>query len=278
MWESDTPRPAPIDLWSGVVETSQTIGADLVVTGYGGDEVLDQYNVLSDLLRHGNLARWSHGVRAYSSWSGRGLGEFATDSLRGVLPAPLKRSIRHVLRRSDLPAHSLIRSDVWSELTAQRVAENPADMGFPSSTQNLVVSYTREPLLVLLLEYDEMRHARAGLDVTSPFLDRRLVEYVASIPIARRPLDTCTKTLARNGFSDWLPSSVIDLRTKTVQGAISTPSSLGSVRISEAVSRPYPEPRVPSSTATSTDRESPRWMPGPRLSSNMDRSGAPGPS
>lgn len=216
MWESDTPRPAPIDgLWAGTIETAHAVGADLVLTGDGGDEVLDQFSLLTDLLRRGSLARWMRGIRASASWSDQRLDHVLTGSVRSAIPIALKQRIRSMLTRSDLPSDALIRRDAWEHLQTRSVEENPTRYGFDSPTQNLVIAYTRAPRLTQILEYEEARHARAGLAVTHPFLDRTLVEYVASIPVTDRPFDGRTKTLARVAFADWLPRSVLDRRTAT---------------------------------------------------------------
>jgi hypothetical protein len=97
-----------------------------------------------------------------------------------------------------------------------RSDETARDYGFPSTTQNLVVAYTSAPRLVQNLEYDEVVYAHSGLAISHPFLDRRVVEYVASIPVEIRPYDGRTKILARKGFADALPPSVLNRRSVTL--------------------------------------------------------------
>ena len=216
MWESDTPRPTPIDgLWTGTIEIANRIDASLVLTGDGGDEILHEFSLLPDLLRNGDFLRWANGVRVDSSWSDRRFDQVVTDSVRAALPTGFKQRVRSFRGRPDVPTGSLIRPDVWHGLRTQALQSSPTDYGFESLTQNLMISYTRAPRLVQVLEHGEERHARSGLDVSHPFLDRTLVEYVASIPIAARPSDGRTKTLARTAFADRLPESVLNRRTPT---------------------------------------------------------------
>ena len=216
-WRGDTPRVPHIGgLWDGPSAVAKTVGADLLLTGVAGDEVLDQYDVLADLLRHRHFIRWQHDARRYASWSGRGLRWVAMDSARGATPPNVKRSVRSILRRSGVPADSPLRGDVYEQVLTSPAELNPTDVGFPSLTQNLVIAYTRAPLLVLLVEYDETRAANHGLASSHPYLDRQLIEFVASIPVPDRPFDGRSKTLARSGFAGYLPQSVLDRRTKTV--------------------------------------------------------------
>ena len=58
--------------------------------------------------------------------------------------------------------------------------------------------------------------ADAGLEVSHPFLDRDLIEFVASIEPTSRPLGTSNKTLIRTAYRDLLPDAVIDLRRKVL--------------------------------------------------------------
>jgi asparagine synthase (glutamine-hydrolysing) len=217
MWESDTPRPALIDaLWSGTIDIGHATGADLVLAGTGGDEVLDQYSLAADLLRRGHLLRWGREVHARAAWSNRHVGTIAGESARVAIPGYLKRPLRRMLDRATPDEQSLIHPSVAPILDRTPVEANPTVRAFPSLTQNLMVSSTRAPLLGLLLEYDEQRYARDGLVVSYPYLDRRLVEFVAAVPLVRRPSVGGSKALARSAFSQSLPASVIERRFKTV--------------------------------------------------------------
>ena len=69
---------------------------------------------------------------------------------------------------------------------------------------------------LVLLEMQEAMFAVNGVEVSHPFLDRRLIEFVASIDPADRPLTDANKALIRAGFDGLLPDSVLGRRTKTV--------------------------------------------------------------
>jgi len=217
MWWSDTPRPAIIDgIWTGTSAVARAIGADIVLTGQGGDEVLDQSGLLADALRTGNLAGWVKNARAYASWSGRRLDRVLANSLLRAIPPGFKPQIRSATRRTGLSTNALVRSETVDRAKAPRASRARSVAGFSWLTPNLIAGYVRAPRMVWNLEYDETMYARAGLEVTHPFLDRAVVEYVLGIPLAARPFDGRTKTLARQGFADRLPESIRDRRTVTL--------------------------------------------------------------
>ena len=68
--------------------------------------------------------------------------------------------------------------------------------------------------IVWVNEVQEAAYASRGLSLTQPYLDRALVEFIASIPPRDRPFDGRSKALVRIGFREWLPSSVINRRTQ----------------------------------------------------------------
>ena len=216
MWMSDTPRPVLIDLWTGTTDAAHAADADLVLAGYGGDEVLDQYGLPRDFLRAGHLRRWAAAVHTYATWSDLSISRVAMGSMREAVPSSVKRRIRSIYDLTAPPADSLVPQELSQRLRTQEIEPSPSDYGYPSLTQNRVVSYTTAAPFAALLEHVETRYARGGLGVSYPFLDRTVVEYVASIPLMDRPFGRRTKSLVRDGFEDWLPRSVVNRRLKVV--------------------------------------------------------------
>jgi asparagine synthetase B (glutamine-hydrolysing) len=217
MWESDTPRPTLVDgLWTGTIEAARTVGGELVLSGTGGDEVLDQYPLAADLLRHGHLGRWTREVRSRAAWSDRHPIAVAADSLRAATPARLARPLRKALAVIAPTSPTLIAPSALRTLDTATVEANPPVTTYASATQNLMIWYARSPRFGSLLEYYEARYARSGLAVSYPYLDRRLIEHVASISINERPSSGGSKALIREGFTEWLPRSVLERRSKTV--------------------------------------------------------------
>ena len=100
MWESDGPVTNRIrDLWAGTARIAQTIGADTVLMGSGGDEVVAQDQLLVDLLRQGRLRRWYAGAADEARWYGLPLALTAGYSAARTMPAP-NQATPLVARRS----------------------------------------------------------------------------------------------------------------------------------------------------------------------------------
>jgi hypothetical protein len=82
-------------------------------------------------------------------------------------------------------------------------------------TQNLVIADGQNGLAVWTNDSLEASFSYQGLGLSHPFLDRSVVEFVASIPIHDRPFDGRTKTFLRSGFSGVLPPSVLNRQRAT---------------------------------------------------------------
>jgi hypothetical protein len=78
-----------------------------------------------------------------------------------------------------------------------------------------VIGSTLHPSIGWTNEAQEAEYASRGLALTQPYLDRALVEYVASIRPEDRPFDGRSKNLVRSGFAGWLPPSVLKRRSQT---------------------------------------------------------------
>lgn len=71
MWQADSPVHNRIrGIWQGTARIARSTGADLVLMGSGGDEVLDQDWLLSDLVRSGHMSKWLAAVRSEAAWYG----------------------------------------------------------------------------------------------------------------------------------------------------------------------------------------------------------------
>ncbi len=216
MWQTDSPIHNRIrDIWPGTARIARSAGADLVLMGSGGDEVLDQDWILADLLRARRFSQWREGIRAEAAWYGIPRALLVERSLRLASPAGLKRPVRRMRARraergSRLVAEALVVSD--ARLADQTPATSPPA---PSETQRLVVASTVELLRVIINEHQEAEYAYGGVDVSYPYLDRSIIEFLATVPPRHRPFDGSSKALARHAFSERLPASVLERRDKS---------------------------------------------------------------
>ena len=215
MWTTNQPRVDRIrGMWSDTAEIAGRVGAGLVLTGIGGDELLGYYLLLADRLSAGTPARRWKDLRAHAAWRGIPLRSAVLPGLRTALPETVKVPLRR-LRRRPAFAPGLLADRAWEEYQRAAPSEPATDFGFPTDTQNLTIAASRHPLIVWSNEMQEAEYASRGLELSHPYLDKVLVEYVASIAPSNRPFDGRTKILMRDGFTDHLPSSVTSRRDKT---------------------------------------------------------------
>ena len=216
MWIADMPLVDRIrGMWTDTARVARSIDADLVLTGVGGDDLLDHYRLLADRLRSGSFARRWRDLHAHATWRDLRIDQTLTTGLRLVLPEGVKRQARRLLGGNPLN-RGLLTEDAWIAFGSATTTELPLDFGYPSDSQNLTVAASRHPLLVWSNELQNHEYASKGLDVSHPYLDRNVVEYLASLVANDHPFDGRSKAIVRQAFSDLLPESVLTRRTKTV--------------------------------------------------------------
>jgi asparagine synthase (glutamine-hydrolysing) len=203
MWTTDGPLTSPIrDIEHMTARIAAEIGADLVFTGNGGDHLGYQGHHLADMLRAGRPVRFGRDAVRSARWSGATIGGTILAPLRQVAPGPL-RSLARRLRREEPPS--------VADLLVRR-----SDTHHGHPTAGIDPADIRSPLFTRINEMHSAIFAAYGLDLSHPYMDRALVEFVASIHPLDLPFDGSTKTLVRQAFTADLPSSVIDRRTATV--------------------------------------------------------------
>ena len=217
LWESDSPvHNRILGIWAGTAEIAAAAGADLVLMGTGGDEVLDQTQLVADLIRLGAFGQWWRAVAGEAAWRGTPLAIPTAHSMRLAAPPSVRGAagLRH-LRRSR-PGPGLITDGFFSALPQSSNAADPRSPSAPSQTQARAGAAGSDPFRVRLNETQEAEYAQRGIAVTYPYLDRTVVEFVASLSPLDRPFDGSSKSLVRTAFTDHLPHSVLSRRTKTL--------------------------------------------------------------
>jgi asparagine synthase (glutamine-hydrolysing) len=184
------------------------------LTGHGADHLLSGSPfVYADRLCRGDVgAIWDVLRAAGESGRGRAVYRYLA---RPLLPAPADRALRLLTGRR--PIKSRLPEWISPELgrqagLADRFAalERPGRPGrmAPAQIRGIALDYAGFDQAVHWHE----RHARAlGIDVRHPFLDRRLFEYVLSLPPHRLFQLGSTKPLLRRAMAGVLPD-VLRLR------------------------------------------------------------------
>jgi asparagine synthetase B (glutamine-hydrolysing) len=189
-------------------------GAGLVTTGVGGDHISYQARYLGDLLRYGNVLRFARDTAAYARWSRTPITHAVARALRQTAPDAVRRVKQRIV--TPRSAHDRrILGPVTTEALHEPMHEAVHDFGFGSQTQNAIASDLRAPRLAWTNETQAMTYGMYGLDVSHPYLDRDLAEFVISIDPRDLPFDGRTKTLVRQAFAADLPGSVLARTTPT---------------------------------------------------------------
>jgi asparagine synthase (glutamine-hydrolysing) len=201
--------------WMREAEILQETSSRTLLTGLGGDELLHEEYYLRDLAlrrRFPTLVREAHLASRYS-WNS--LGWLLGDALKPLAPE-WARTARRGLRRSPgwvAPGWAQPEFADFFE-SCPEVPIEP-DPGFQSLVQEWAFRWLNYPTLCWALEAAEVHAAAAGVSISHPFLDRRLAEYVLSIPFDARLPRGRWKVLIRDGLSDLLPALVRDRTRKT---------------------------------------------------------------
>jgi asparagine synthase (glutamine-hydrolysing) len=211
----DEPPAHLYELWNrGLAQGTRAAGARVTLDGCGGDQLFQVSDVfLADLLRTG---RWVELARVGRSRWERGWRHLAR---AGVLPllspsvvrigerALGRRFPRHYLERSPttwvrpefMASHHLRERDldVLAEVGARSLAHTESLLYLTLPVWGWGGSFMRGPLL------------QEGVEVRSPLLDLRVVDFALRRPIAERANGSDTKVLLRRAMTGLLPPEVL---------------------------------------------------------------------
>jgi asparagine synthase (glutamine-hydrolysing) len=210
-WGADLQRGS----FNACARIMRDIGARVLFTGLGGDELTLETFYLRDLARRKRyflLIRDAFRIRDYSykppSW-------FIWDALRAGIPTDVRRTVRKFRPRAS-PAFPAWANSDFVDFYRTRAGSPSGDYGFRSITQNATFRYLGGPNLCWGLELAESKGAYCGFELRHPFLDRPLAEYVLSIPFNRRLPNGKWKYLLRSALEHDLPPQVAQRKKKTI--------------------------------------------------------------
>jgi asparagine synthase (glutamine-hydrolysing) len=195
-----------------LVERAKADGVRVMLTGAGGDLWLAG-NVfsLALLLRCGRwlrLRREIQAARADTSWS-----EIGATMLLPNLPEVAKRALRPVTDSMKRPAWSSRDFARRIDLMDRLRAGGRRGVGATPVVRESVARFWSGGMAYAA---DRMARSAAwlGVDLRHPFLDRRVVETVMTLPDDQRAVEGLTKIVLRRAMGPRLPALVRERRTK----------------------------------------------------------------
>ena len=211
LWVVDSPFVSVLrNAWRREAGLLEELGIHSLLTGLGGDELLDDSTVLGDLFRSRRFGLWFRELQSRTRTSAGSSRRALLAVVRSLIPGAVRRTLggwRSRLSRQD-PAWA--GADVVRRLAAHRSAAGHSGVSTGPSP-NSIAGYLVGPHHVWGVEAANSRYASLGVEVAHPFLDRALAEFVLGLPLDERLTHGQQKALARRAFAAELPTEVREL-------------------------------------------------------------------
>jgi asparagine synthase (glutamine-hydrolysing) len=199
MWRTDSPfadlqRPMRAE----AERVAHELGARVLLSGFGGDEVLYDRGALSDLARSGRLLQLVHG----------------SESWRECISAMLPKSFKEMLRC--YRPHQSEPTPAWlSPEAASLVTEPQADDYSTTALQNVLWKWLAlDGRVSWATGWYASGTVGVDLEPRFPFLDRELFEFIFSLPLHQRLPRGKSKQLLRDGLALDLPPAILNRTDK----------------------------------------------------------------
>jgi len=208
LWHMDEPfgSTSMFSQWC-VFRGAAGAGLKVMLDGQGSDEQLAGYSgndtaLYTGMLRRGSILRLASEINAYRQEHGR-------------LPiAQMILSLRNVVPAVDalLPPRLRVKRVAPAWLSAE-VASADGDVP-PIDLQDSLRRQTFDTSLPVLLRYEDRNSMAWSIESRVPFLDYRLVEFLAGLPDQMKLHRGLTKVVLRSALADVLPQAIGARRDK----------------------------------------------------------------
>jgi len=206
LWHMDLPfgSTSPFSQWC-VFEAAAHAGLKVMLDGQGSDEQLAGYAgsesaLYAGLMARGAVLRLMREAIAFRRRHGHlPIGQLLTafralaPAADGILPPRLRPSAE---------------SRAWLRKDGERQPPPHRSLGEHLSAQLLHTS------LPVLLRYEDRNSMARSIEARVPFLDVRLVEFLAGLPDAMKVRNGVTKVVLREALTGLLPTDVVNRRDK----------------------------------------------------------------
>jgi len=209
LWHQDEPvaGTSVLGQWA-VMQAAGSAGVKVLLDGQGADEMLLGYpglwgSYVADLLRGGH---WIAGARQWRAWQ-HVHGQVPPTALAGVVRGLTPDALAGGLRRR------VTGESAWmAPAFTQRVREGGASVDQPARPgESVLEGHIRRAVtedLPALLHYEDRNAMAVSIEARVPFLDHRVVEFLARVPPQLKIREGMTKVLLREAMRGILPESV----------------------------------------------------------------------
>lgn len=214
-FRTDYPTTAALFLarWDQVTTEMQRIGARVLLTGMGGDQVFrsEPFTGMgaADYLAGGKLGGL---VRHCSEWA-QVTGEPFVNvlwkgGLRPLLPVRLRARLPGGTRHARWLNSAFVRRTHLEE----RMLEMPDDIGFSRPSSRHLYGYMRRAVRAYATD---VCHSSGYYEMRYPFLDRRVVEFAMALPLEQKVRPAESRSIVRRALRGVVPQRILDRRTKS---------------------------------------------------------------
>ena len=217
--ESDITYPDFVDCFfarhQGLCNAMKADGARVILTGHGGDEVLcsgaNPSFELADLLFQGRLISLNESLRAWSRILRK---SYLSMLLRDLAVPLMPRSVQSFF--GVIPKTLRLPSWFDQDFVARTNLKN-RNFSFPNIFNFKLPSERAQAggfLSAVGLVSRASFRTRGGIELSHPYLDRRLVEFLQAIPHEQRIRPGETRSLMRRALRGLVPEKVLNRKTK----------------------------------------------------------------
>lgn len=230
------PDLLPLPLYLGFIEQSAAAaakaGADVLLSGAGGDEgpTYNGQDIHAALLRQGRWGALPSALWALSAREGRSLPSVMVDRLvRPSLPDWLVALRRRFNGRHPPPRHRqwLALEFLTPPLRGQVAATLSPDPAWRNRPQDRAEMFVKS-YVVGRNDHWSTIAARHGVAFSAPLLDRRIVDFILSLPLERFLADGFARQPYRTAMTGILPDKI---RTRTDKSAPTPDAMLNFARV-----------------------------------------------
>lgn len=193
------------------LEFLNKLGRRVVLTGEGGDQVIDEFGFGTDLLSRFRFSEFVNKSKSFASEYHDKPSDFMRESARPLVPNFLVRLYRNFMKT--LPP-SWISAEILKTVNFEKKTSRPETAEkFQSYVQAATFTEVTKPYSVMKLELDEKAYAAHGLEIRYPMLDSRVIQFILSLPREMRSSGT-RKAILKEAMKGLVPETLLARKSK----------------------------------------------------------------
>lgn len=189
------------------LELLQGRGTRVILTGEGGDEAIDEFGFASDLMAHGRFIQALRKAGTFTAELNESPLSFLKESFTDMMPASL-RSLRRRMT-GNVPPAWLNKSLINALGLRESLLKGSKAPKFRSFCQAANYYAVTKPYPVMKVELEERVYAMHGMEVRYPFRDRRIIQFMLSMPWQVRAGGR-RKAILKQAMKDVMPERILN--------------------------------------------------------------------